>query len=172
MVEIPKELGFHVETPEVLDRTIENSLQLMEKHTRRMKEDYETYCRIGDERLRDTLTESMNSRLNKIAQSFKDIVSFIQIQNGDYGYDESLSSKVLYAQSNFDSDDDVDGILNLIKKRNDITHDYFNENQLNYELLKAMETYGEGLSKLVIILKEKCQLLDKTLKQKLPKKKK
>lgn len=83
-----------------------------------------------------------------------------------------MSSKVLYAQSNFDSDDDVDGILNLIKKRNDITHDYFNENQLNYELLKAMETYGEGLSKLVIILKEKCQLLDKTLKQKLPKKKK
>ena len=83
MVDIPneiQELGFHVQKkPESVEKTVYNNLVIIQQQSSRMLESFDRYCRCDDERLKDDLLESINSRINHISQAFRDIMAFIEI---------------------------------------------------------------------------------------------
>lgn len=94
MVDIPneiQELGFHVQKePESIEKTVYNNLMIIHRQSKRLLESYECYCKCDDERLKDDLLESINSRINHISQAFRDIMAFIEITEQGAVYEESL----------------------------------------------------------------------------------
>lgn len=94
MVDIPNEirdLGFHVpKEPESIEKTVYNNLLIIHRQSKRMLESYDRYCTCDDERLKDDLLESINSRINHISRAFRDIMAFIKITEKGTVYEESL----------------------------------------------------------------------------------
>ena len=77
MVDIPEELkeyGFEVETPKDIEKTALNSLQLLKQQARKILEAYDDYCKTDSIRLKDTLADAMNTRINHFVQAIKDIL--------------------------------------------------------------------------------------------------
>ena len=85
----------------------------------------------------------MASRLNRFTQAYMDVIAFIRVRSEESMYEESLSYYLRY----FDTLDisktaDMKGVIEILRKRSSIVHDYFEAEQLNYELIKGIAAFG------------------------------
>lgn len=157
-MDIPKEFGFQIEKAKEIEKTVSGNLKLLKDQGVKLREGYEKYCGSDTQRDRDDMAETLNSRLNHFTQAFKDLMAFIRINNDDFAYDGSLRYFIDY----FDGPDishggDIMGVVELMKSKNDLIHDYFNIQKNNENLLKGMQTYGSGFEELAECLKEYCE---------------
>lgn len=179
MVDIPneiQELGFHVQKePESIEKTVYNNLMIIHRQSERLLESYERYCKCDDERLKDDLLESINSRINHISQAFRDIMAFIEITEKGTVYEESLRYYVRqYFKRGIPKTENEKKAVEFLTKRNNLIHDYFNIDQMNYDLVKNLADFGEGFCDIAENIKKYCiknfpelqlnQNLEKTLK--------
>lgn len=179
MVDIPneiQELGFHVQKePESIEKTVYNNLMIIHRQSKRLLESYERYCKCDDERLKDDLLESINSRINHISQAFRDIMVFIEITEKGAVYEESLRYYVRqYFKRGIPKTENEKKAVEFLTKRNNLILDYFNIDQMNYDLVKNLADFGEGFCDIAENIKKYCiknfpelqlnQNLEKTLK--------
>lgn len=161
MVELPKSIEEHgfkrMKTVEEVERTAANNLAIMKKQAEMLCEDYVIYCKCDDVRLQDSLLESMTSRINHVAQAFRDIMAFIEINESGSGYEESLSYYVRqYEKRGIVKSQKEMEAVNFLRRRNSIIHDYFNSAYLNNEVLKAVANFGRGFVEISDSLKDYC----------------
>lgn len=179
MVDIPNEiqdLGFHVQKePESIEKTVYNNLIIIQQQSERMRSSYNRYCSCEDERLKDDLLEAINSRINHISQAFRDVMAFIEITEKGSVYEESLRYYVRqYLKREIPKTDNERKAVEFLTKRNNLIHDYFSIDQMNYDLVKNLADFGDGFSAIAENIKEYCiknhpelelsQNLEKTLK--------
>ena len=185
MVDIPNEiqdLGFHVQKkPESIEKTVYNNLVIIHQQSSRLQESFDRYCRCDDERLKDDLLESINSRINHISQAFRDIMAFIEIAEKGTVYEESLRYYVRqYFKRDIPKTENEKKAVEFLTKRNNLVHDYFSIDQMNYDLVKNLSDFGDGFSDIAENIKDYCiqnfpelalgQDLEKTLKSNILKK--
>lgn len=161
MVEIPEELkefGFSVDDEiEKVNETVYENLNIMKEQAEKVIDSYERYCQCEDERWKDDLLASMTHRINYISQTFRDIMAFIEIKENESVYQESLSYYIRkYQKRNISKTDAEKQAVEFLRRRNDMTHDYFNMSKLNQDLLMAMETYGNGFIEMADNLRLYC----------------
>lgn len=160
MVEIPEGIGgFETSAPEEkLGITLTEGLKYLKKNAERILDTFRRYCKEDDQRMQDDYLDVMAFRLNQFAQSFKDIVVFIQLAENRQGanFQDTLSGCIKYYEANAELDRGGKGIFDLLKKRNSLIHEYYNEQSLNKELLKGLETYGEELDQISDSLNDYC----------------
>jgi hypothetical protein len=161
MVDIPEELkqyGFETAKKHGgIEKTVYNNLTIMHDQAEKLVNCYDRYCRCDDERLRDDLVEAMNSRVNHLSQAFRDIMAFIEINEKDRVYEESIRYYVRqYLSKEISKTEAEKQAVEFLTKRNDLVHDYFNINQLNDELIKGMDNFGEGFLEMAVNLKDYC----------------
>lgn len=165
MVKLPdslKEFGFEVEKASgEVDKTVGNNLRILVEQSQKLVSCYQTYAAAEDARMRDYLLEAMGSYLNHIAQAFRDIMTYIMIndtmQDNGRNYEESLGFYVRkYFSLDMERTPNAEQAADFLKKRNDLVHDYFSIDKRNYELASAMETYGEGFIELSVGLRDYC----------------
>ncbi len=161
MVDIPKDImnsyGIREKSILEIEKSVQNSLMILKNQAEKIMDSYERYCKCEDLALRDDLIESMASRLNRFTQAYMDVIAFIRVRSEDSMYEESLSYYLRY----FDTLDisktaDMKGVIETLRKRNSIVHDYFEAEQLNYELIKGIASYGNGLTEIADALARYC----------------
>ncbi|MDO5424859.1 MAG: hypothetical protein Q4F41_14150 [Eubacteriales bacterium] len=163
MVDIPKEIeqyGFRIETePHEVEKTVGRNLIILAEQCEKLLDCYEMYASSTEERFRDVALEAMNSYLNHITQAFRDIMAYILINDGASAYSESLSFYVAkYFTLDINCTPEAEKAVNFLNRRNDLVHDYFNISKRNYELARAVASYGEGFRQMAESLKEYCYL--------------
>lgn len=160
MVKIPKEVeeaGFDVKKElEETEQSVLNSLDILKNQSQRIMGAYERYCKTDDLMLRDDLEQSMNSRLNLIAQSFQDVMAYIGIKEGWSGSYHLSYFVSKYSTLDIDKTDEENQAIDFLLRRNDLVHDYFNIEKINYELVKALSSYGEGYKQIANHLRDYC----------------
>ena len=162
MVDIPEELkeyGFEVETPKDIEKTALNSLQLLKQQARKILEAYDDYCKTDSIRLKDTLADAMNTRINHFVQEFKDILSYIELKQKGCVQGESLRyyRRAYEGLDGVKKDGDIEKVLEFLQMRNDLVHDYFNIAKLNYDMIKGVSSFGNGFSELASELEGYCR---------------
>lgn len=161
MVNIPKDImdSYGIREKKILEieKSVQNSLMILKSQAEKIMDSYDRYCRSEDMALRDDLIESMASRLNRFAQAYMDVIAFIRIYSGESMYEESLSYYLRYFDTlNIMKTPDMVGVIEILKKRNSIVHDYFEVEQLNYELIKGIASLGKGLKEIADALTSYC----------------
>nr|WP_300884236.1 hypothetical protein [uncultured Schaedlerella sp.] len=167
--------------PESVEKTVYNNLVIIHQQSSRMLESFDRYCRCDDERLKDDLLESINSRINHISQAFRDIMAFIEIAEKGTAYEESLRYYVRqYFKRGIPKTENEKKAVDFLTKRNNLVHDYFSIDQINFDLVKNLSDFGDGFSDIAKNIKDYCiqnfpelalgQDLEKTLKSNIRKK--
>lgn len=161
MVNIPKDImeAYGISEKSVLEveKSVQNSLMILRNQAEKIMDSYDRYCKCDDPALRDDLVESMASRLNRFTQAYMDVIAFIRINSEQSMYEESLNYYLRYFNTlEISKTEDMNGIIETLKKRNSIIHDYFDIEQLNYELVKGVASYGNGLTEIADALLSYC----------------
>lgn len=162
MVDIPEELkdyGFTIETPEDIEKTVLNSLLLIKQQAKKILEAYEDYCQTDSERMKDTLMDAMNTRINHFVQAFKDIVSYIELTQHGCINGESLRyyRRAYENLEGVKKEGEIARTLEFLQMRNDLVHDYFNISKLNHDMVKGISSFGTGFPDLAYELELYCK---------------
>lgn len=140
-----------------VEKSVQNSLMILRNQAEKIMDSYDRYCKCDDPALRDDLVESMASRLNRFTQAYMDVIAFIRINSEQSMYEESFNYYLRYFNTlEISKTEDMNGIIETLKKRNSIVHDYFDIEQLNYELVKGVASYGNGLTEIADALLSYC----------------
>lgn len=144
---------------------IRDMLDFLEYNATRIVQKSKLYQSTDDPNLQIDCLDIVTAKLNDFAQVFRDLVTFLLKERGQYKHNPSLRYSIAsFDTFDFEQTQAEELFLQELLLRNEITHDYFNRELHQQKLIWIMTNCCEGALDIHHNLEEYCTehgLLDK-----------
>lgn len=124
---------------------IRDMLDFLEYNATRIVQKSNLYQSTDDPNLQIDCLDIVTAKLNDFAQVFRDLVTFLLIERGQYKKNPSLRYSIAsFDTFGFEQTEAEELFLQELLLRNEITHDYFNRELHQQKLIWIMTNCCEG----------------------------
>ncbi len=144
---------------------IRDMLEFLQNSAERIVQKSELYHETDDVNVEMDCLDIVTAKLNDFAQAFRDLVTFLLKERGQYKHNPSLRYSIAsFDTFGFQQTEAEELFLQELLLRNEITHDYFNRELHQQKLISIMTNCCEGALDIHHDLEDYCTehgLLDK-----------